>query len=76
MNDFTLETQGCVMQFKMNIKDKLVTIEVTSWSSTLGIRSPEISVYIDLSLHEVKFLRDSLDAFIRKIEGKNESCID
>lgn len=70
MNDFTLKSKGCVMQFEMNIEDKLVAIEVTSWSETLGIRSDEMSGYIDLSLHEVKFLRDSLDAFIRKIEGK------
>ncbi|UZA19191.1 hypothetical protein [Moraxella bovis] len=54
----------------MNIEDKLVAIQVTSWSNTFGIRSSEISGYIDLSLHEVKFLRDSLNAFIRKVEGK------
>lgn len=70
MNDFTLESKGCVMQFKMNTKDKLVAIEVTSWYETLGIRSDEMSGYIDLSPHEARFLRDSLGAFLKKIEGK------
>lgn len=70
MNNFSIKGKNCDMQFKLNIEDKLVEIEVISWTTCFGTTSPEISSFIDLSVHEVKFLRDSLNAFIRKVEGK------
>lgn len=70
MNNFSIKGKNCDMQFKLNIEDKLVEIEVISWTTCFGINSSEISSFIDLSVHEVKFLRDSLNAFIRKVEGK------
>ena len=76
MNDFSLKSQNCDMQFKLDIEDKLVAIEVVNWTITqFGTRDSDLSGYIDLSVHEVKFLRDSLTAFINKIEGKNEKRI-
>lgn len=71
MNDFTLESQDCDMKFRMNIEKNLISIEAVNWTiNAYGRRVDDLSGYIDLSIHEVKFLRDSLNAFLNKIEDK------
>lgn len=72
MNDFTLESQNCVMQFKLDTENNLLSLEVVNWTiNEYGRRVDDFIIgYIDLSVYEVKFLRDSLTVFIRKIEGK------
>lgn len=70
MNSFTLKSEDTDLKFKPNITDKQIELEIDVWYGTAFSNNKRVDCYygnIELSISEVKFLRDKFNEFLNQV---------